>query len=87
MSPARSVQEAREWFEVTGLTVTQWAHDHGFPPSVVYALLSGRTRGRRGHAHRAAVALGLKPNVTLLGANETAPTFDAPSGRVEEVVP
>jgi gp16 family phage-associated protein len=66
MSLHRTVEEAREWFEVTGQTVTQWAQDHGFPASVVYALLSGRTRGRRGKAHRAAVALGLKPDIRTI---------------------
>ncbi len=73
MSPHRTVQETRDWFEVTGQTVTQWAHDNGFPVSVVYALLSGRTRGRRGVAHQAAVALGLKPDIRLVD--------DPPAGR------
>lgn len=68
MSLHRTVEEAREWFEVTGQTVTQWAQDHGFPASVIYALLSGRTRGRRGKAHRAAVALGLKPDIRTVEA-------------------
>lgn len=63
MSRARTVQEAREWFELSGQTVTQWSRDHGFRPEVVYSLLAGRTRGRRGDAHRAAVALGLKPQI------------------------
>ena len=63
MPEARTVEEARAWFERTGQTVTQWAQDHGFSASVVYALLSGRARGRRGNAHRAAVALGIKPKI------------------------
>jgi hypothetical protein len=33
----------------------------------VYALLSGRTKGRRGDAHRAALALGLKRPVRASG--------------------
>lgn len=57
----RTREQANAWFRDTGTPVTAWAHEHGFPPWVVYALLSGRTRGRRGAAHRAAVALGLKP--------------------------
>ena len=47
-------------FDYEGVTVTGWAAANGFAPSVVYALLQGRTKGRRGEAHRAAVALGLK---------------------------
>ena len=46
--------------------MSDWAKDQGLPVSVVYALLSGRTRGRRGKAHRAAVALGMKPNIEVL---------------------
>jgi len=42
------------------VTITQWACGHGFKPSVVLSLLSGRTKGRRGEAYRAAVALGLR---------------------------
>jgi len=57
---AKSLNEVRRWFFDEGLTVVDWAHRHGFPPAAVYALLAGRTRGCRGQAHRAAVALGLK---------------------------
>ena len=56
----RTKEEALEWFHSTGTPVNAWARAHGFPPAVVYALLAGRTRGRRGAAHHAAVALGLK---------------------------
>lgn len=81
MSVVRTVAEAREWFEVTGQTVTQWSLDHGFSPSVVYALLSGRTRGRRGDAHRAAVVLGLKPDVaTKSPAERSWSTSDGKQG-------
>lgn len=59
-SALRTVREAREWLERHGVTASEWARAHGFEPSIVFALLSGRTHGRRGQAHRAAVALGLK---------------------------
>lgn len=59
-SPLRTPLEARAWLERHGVTATEWARANGFEPAVVYALLSGRTHGRRGHAHHAAVALGLK---------------------------
>jgi len=57
LNATRTREQANEWFRETGTPVTTWAREHGFPPAVVYALLSGRTRGRRGTAHRAAVAL------------------------------
>lgn len=63
MATSRSVrtrEQANEWFRETGTPVAEWAKSHGFAPEVVYALLNGRTRGRRGKAHSAAVALGLK---------------------------
>jgi gp16 family phage-associated protein len=63
MQSSRTLEEVREWFVVNGLTVAEWSKAHGIAASVVYALLSGRTRGRRGDAHRAAVALGIKPNM------------------------
>lgn len=57
----RTPEEAVTWFRRTGTSVTEWAAEHGFEPSVIYALLNRRTRGHRGKAHRAAIALGLKP--------------------------
>ncbi len=56
----RTREEALAWFDASGTPVSSWAQANGFAPSVVYALLAGRTKGRRGEAHRAAVALGLK---------------------------
>lgn len=56
----QSPAEAREWLDRHGVTVTDWARAKGFDPAVVFALLSGRTRGRRGMAYQAAVALGIR---------------------------
>lgn len=59
------------------MAVSEWARAHGFAPSVVFALLEGRAKGRRSEAHRAAIALGLKPAVKdgeqapLLGTRDT----------------
>jgi gp16 family phage-associated protein len=61
---------AKRWFEVNGLSVTDWAVAHGFKREQVYAVLNGRTAGRRGTAHRIAVALGLKAD---LGSSEASP--------------
>jgi len=56
----RTVADVRQDFFERGETVTGWASRHGFERHAVYAVLSGRTVGRRGAAHRIAVALGIK---------------------------
>ena len=56
----RTPIEARQWFFDHGISITEWARSRGFSREVVYALLAGRTRGTRGEAHHAAVALRLK---------------------------
>lgn len=61
MQPDQSALEAiRRKFYVSGLTVTDWAREHGFERHLVYSVLSGRSRAQRGECHRIAVALGLK---------------------------
>jgi len=49
-------------FFARGESVSEWALAHGFNPALVYGVLSGRTKGRRGQAHLIAVELGLKPS-------------------------
>lgn len=58
-----SREMVRASFEARGQTVSSWAEEHGFRPGDVYALLSGRTSGKRGNTHAIAVALGLKTGV------------------------
>lgn len=55
-----SLQEVKDWFESHGVVISEWAVKHGFEAAHVYAVLGGKARGRRGNAHRIAVALGLK---------------------------
>lgn len=61
-NPLLTPNEVKEKFEAEGKTVSSWADSHGFPRDAVYAVLSGRTHGRRGKAHHIAVALGIKRN-------------------------
>jgi len=56
----RTAGEAKAWLDRHGVSATEWARKHGFEPSVVFSVLSGRTRGRRGQAHSVAVALHIK---------------------------
>ena len=58
-----TLQDVRNAFVNGGISVSDWADAHGFRRENVYALLSGRTRGRRGQAHEIAAALGLKQKV------------------------
>jgi gp16 family phage-associated protein len=56
------LQEIKHGFAARGETISGWAERNGFRREEVYAMLAGRTRGRRGRAHALAVALGLKAN-------------------------
>lgn len=50
----------REICEVNGISVAEWARSRGFAPALVYRVLHGETKARRGQTHEIAVALGLK---------------------------
>ena len=47
-------------FDRTGTTVSGWAKSHGHKPSIVFEVLAGRVKGKRGKGHVIAVQLGLK---------------------------
>lgn len=57
---ARTSEEVRTAFERKGIAIAEWARQNGVSAVTVHHLLAGRTVGRRGQAHRAAVLLGLK---------------------------
>jgi gp16 family phage-associated protein len=70
----KTVDQVRNEFRETGITVKDWALHHGFSPSLVYTILSQRRRGVRGESHRIAVALGLKrvsPSARVFGESCT----------------
>jgi len=54
-------QLVRQMFAEQGLSVADWAREHGFSLPLVYAVLKGRNRASRGESFRIAVALGLRP--------------------------
>ena len=62
-APLRSPAEAHQWLDYHGISVSQFAREHGFSRAIVYELLAGRKRGLRGQAHNIAVALGMKRGV------------------------
>lgn len=63
-----TLQSVKEAFEEAGVSVSDWADAHGFRRENVYAVLSGRTKGRRGQSHRIAAALGLKREIDIAHA-------------------
>lgn len=71
-----NLTEIRRRLESNGVSVTDWAQEHGFRREDVYAVLNGRSRCRRGKGHLIAVALGLKSPIALDGAIQ--------EGRLEE---
>ncbi len=62
MNKPRTPEQVRAEFLAYGITVSGWCREHGFSRMVVVDLLRGRGLGIRGECHRAAVALGLKPD-------------------------
>ena len=70
----KDLERVRLEFTLRGETILDWAKQHGFRPSVVYQVLSGRTLAIRGESHHVAVALGLKPKPPeQLAENQSRP--------------
>lgn len=61
-------EKVKERFRTQGITVTDWAREHGFPRNAVYLVLNGVTKAHYGQAHEIAVALGLKPSANQAAA-------------------
>ena len=59
----KTVDEVRADLDRRGKSIREWAREHGISDRIVYAVLHGRFKGRRGQAHKAAVLLGLKDGI------------------------
>jgi gp16 family phage-associated protein len=59
----KTPEEVRAEFDRHGISVAGWAAKHGIPRNIVNGVLQGKLKGKRGHAHNAAVLLGLKEGV------------------------
>lgn len=57
----RTADEARAWLEDHGVTQAEFARTHNLDYQTVRNVTAGRSKGRYGEAHRAAVLLGIKP--------------------------
>ena len=60
MTHQAKCERAKRAFEARGVSVADWARQHGFSVQCVYGVLNGRTVGKRGEAHKVAVALRIK---------------------------
>lgn len=63
----KSRQRALAELRACGISIKQWARDHGFRYQVAKDVLYGRVQGLRGESHTVAVALGIKPDPRDLG--------------------
>mgnify|MGYP001578601135 CR=1 FL=1 len=61
----KSAEEVRENFDRIGKPITEWARQHNFKVSLVYMVLSGGCKAKRGKGHQIAVLLGLKQGVAM----------------------
>ena len=58
--PPELRKNVKDSFETRGESIAEWARNRGFQRHLVYAVLSGKCRAKRGQGHLIAVALGLK---------------------------
>ena len=58
--PLRTREQARADIERRGISLAEWAREHGVNPKRVYDVISGRNIGKFGESHRIAVLLGLR---------------------------
>jgi gp16 family phage-associated protein len=57
---ALTSDQVKQRFRQRGVTLTQWAAEHGYHRKAVYRVLNGADKGCYGQAHEIAVKLGLK---------------------------
>ena len=55
-----TLEQIKRKLEKEGITYKRFAEQHGLNYRSVICVLNGVNKGRRGEAHRVAVALGLK---------------------------
>lgn len=55
-----NLEQVKERFARKGIAWKDWAKENDFSYGAVIRVINGVNKGRRGEAHRVAVALGLK---------------------------
>lgn len=58
-----SCNDVRNLFESGGISVAQWSRQNGFQSALVYRVLRGEAKCKRGETHNIAVALGIKVKI------------------------
>jgi gp16 family phage-associated protein len=56
----KTPDQVNKEFIDAGITISQWARDHGYTPRQVSLVLNGQIKGRYGKSHEIAKKLGLK---------------------------
>jgi gp16 family phage-associated protein len=81
MNRLRTPAQAKLWLQNHGISVQAFALAHDLDAATCYQVLDGRKKGLRGKAHQAAVALGIKPDLSnedlpqcVSGPNLSKPT-------------
>ncbi len=54
-----TADQIKQQFKQKGITITEWAKEHGFRREYVYFVLNGQVKAHYGKGHRIARALGL----------------------------
>lgn len=57
---AKSIQQVREEFSRTGISIADWSRENNFSPKLVYQILNNTRIPQRGKSHFIAVKLGIK---------------------------
>ncbi|MBK9347835.1 MAG: DNA-binding protein [Burkholderiales bacterium] len=57
--PLKTREEVQSWFQSQGISIADWAMEHGFSAALTREVIKGR-RCIRGQSHHIAVALGMK---------------------------
>jgi len=57
----RTPAQAKQWLAENGISAAQFSRARGLNYMAVRDVLCGRIKGKTGHGHAAAVALGIKP--------------------------
>lgn len=57
---SKSIEQVRAEFNRTGTSISHWARENNFPPTLVYQILSNTRIPVRGKSHLIAVKLGIK---------------------------
>lgn len=61
-----SPEACRRWLRKNGINLREFCDQHGVSYQAARELLSGKAKAFRGESHKAAVALGLKPDPSTL---------------------